>query len=589
MTTTTVAPQLIPVADVADLARGAKVVRVDGKQIALFRVEDRFYAVDNRCPHMGYPLAQGTVKGETLTCDWHNWKFNLADGHCVLRGSEDVRSYPVTVEGGRVLVDLAEAPVEVQMARTLESLARGLKRFDSEGMARDAARLMRLGMLPAEVMRRGAIHNAEREEFGWGHALAVIADCASFGEFFSAGDGAIPVVRALWSASEPVRHYRLRPHAGPAPADREGESEFRRRIEEEDADGAEAWLRGALEAGLPDRELSRWLINASSDHFLSFGHQAIYTFKAHQFAAEVGWDGLREVIPSLVPSIVWSTRYDKLPEMRKYIARLRAVEAGLPALAELQRRPTQAFAAERFRNEVLFGKGDAAFEAVHGALGAGVHVDVIARELGLAASERLLRMDLDWETTHDERVWDEGGWLEITHLLTHANASRQLLRQGGVTPEALRHLYHNAWFINYQKRFDRTDGGRADAEIAAVSPTDPNELAGEYRAAVQAKDTERALGIVAAWDSAGWEKGPLLSAMAHEAVEVDDGEFIQIAHVLKTTHAAIQEHRSNEGAAATLPLMAATRYIASPRKQRAVFDTALNGVKFVNGGAARAV
>ncbi len=575
------------VADVADLDGRPKVVRVGGKQIALFRVEDRFYAVDNRCPHQGYPLAQGTVRDGTLTCDWHNWKFNLDDGRCILRGSEDVRSYAVTIVDGRVCLDLTDAPVEAQMARHLESLGRGLKSFDTGAMARDASRLMALGMRPAEVMRQGALHNAEREEFGWGHALAVIADCASLAEFYADDEGAIPVVRALWSASEPVRRYRLRPHADAAPADREGESEFRRRIENEDVDGAESWLRGAIEGGLPDGELSRWLVNAASDHFLGFGHQAIYVFKAHQFAGQVGWEGLREVIPSLVPSIAWATRYDRLPEMRKYIAQLHGIEDQLPSFAGRQGGATPRFDAERFRQAVLFGKGDAAFEAVHGALRGGVPADTIARELGLAAAERLLRMDLDWETSHDERVWDEGGWLEITHLLTHANASRQLLRRA-VTPEALRHLYHNAWFINYQKRFDRTDGGRADALLPVPSAGTPGEMASVYRSAVQGREFELAMGAVRAWADRGWPTDALLSAMAHEAVEADDGEFISLAHVLKTTHAAIQEHRSNAGGeGAVLPLLAATRYIASPRKQRAVRDSALSGVKFVASGVAR--
>jgi nitrite reductase/ring-hydroxylating ferredoxin subunit len=583
------AETIVAVADVADLARGPKVVRVGPKQIALFRVEDRFYAVDNRCPHMGYPLAQGALRGETLTCDWHNWKFNLADGECILRGSEDVRVYPVSVVDGRVCVDLAEVPVEVQMTRHLESLTRGLKRFDTDAMARDAARLMALGMRPAEVMRQGALHNAEREEFGWGHALAVIADCVSLSEYYDEADGAIPVVRALWSASEPVRHYRLRPHAEPVQADLEGEAEFRRRIEVEDVDGAEAWLRGAIDGGLASRELSRWLVNAASDHFLGFGHQAIYVFKAHQLAEEVGWDALAPALPSIVPSIAWATRYDRLPEMRKYMARLKAVEPTLPSFVVKQQRPRTSFDADRFRNEVLFGTGDEAFEAVHGALRGGVHVDLLARELGLAASERLLRMDLDWEVSHDERVWDEGGWLEITHLLTHANATRQILRRG-VTPEALRNLYHTAWFINYQKRFDRTDGASAERSLPPVSAESPDEMAAVYRQAVQDRDFEGALGAVRGWEAAGWPTGELLKAMGHEAVEADDGEFIMIAHVLKTTHAAIQEHRSNGvGRPRFLPLLAATRFIASPRKQRSVYDSAMNGTKFIKAGAARTV
>jgi hypothetical protein len=187
-------------------------------------------------------------------------------------------------------------------------------------------------------------------------------------------------------------------------------------------------------------------------------------------------------------------------------------------------------------------------------------------------------------------VWDEGGWLEITHLLTHANATRQLLRRG-VTAEGLRSLYHNAWFINWQRRFDRTDGLRADAgPLPEPDGETPDELAVEFREAVRARRTEDAMGIVRHWTRTELPKDELLRALGREAVEVDDGAFISIAHVMKTSHAAIEEHRQLDShPEADLPLMAATRYIASPRKLNSVYDLALNGVKFVASGAARSV
>lgn len=573
------------------LKNGRAVVRVEDRQIALVESEGRIYAVDNRCPHMGYPLSVGSLKGTTLTCDWHNWKFDLDSGGC-LRGEEAVRSYETRVEGGHILVNIRPEPVEELMAKHLTSLRQGLVKFESGRIARDAARLMSLGMRPAEVMREGAIHDAEREEYGWGHALAVIADCLSYGQWYDGADEfAIPVVRALTAASEPVRRYPKRPTPAPEAPDHRGEQEFRRRIEEEDVDGAEAWFRGAIEDGaISDRELSRWLLNAATDHFLGFGHQMIYVFKATQLANAIGWDALRPVLPSIVPSITWATRYDRLPEMRRYIKQVHEIETTLPALSEKQRAPRLIWDSARFRAAVLFGRNDDAFQAVHGALTSGVHADLIARELVLAASERLLRMDLDWETSHDEKVWDEGGWLEITHLLTHANANRQLLR-GGVTPEALRSLYHSAWFVNYQKRFDRTDGSRADAGPLPEPRGDtPEEVEGEFRAAVQGKRFNEAMGAVRAWNRAEWPEDGLIRAMAREAMETDDGVFIQMAHVVKTTHAAIQEHRALEShPEASLPLMAAARYLASPRKQTAVYDLAMNGMKFVTSGAARSV
>lgn len=199
-------------------------------------------------------------------------------------------------------------------------------------------------------------------------------------------------------------------------------------------------------------------------------------------------------------------------------------------------------------------------------------------------------MDVEWELSHDERVWDEGGWLEDTHLLTHANATRRLL-QRGVTGEGLRSLYHNAWFINYQKRFDRMDGVRADQQtLPEPKSRTPEDLVRDYRAAIQAKRGEEALGIVQHWHQRELPTKELVAALGREAAEVDDGDFISNAHVLKTSHAAIQEHRSMQGQAdALLPLLAATRYVASPRKQRSVVDAALNGHKFVHGGAAKSV
>ena len=93
----------------ADIKPGqAKVVRVEDKQIAVFRLDEgKYCAIDNRCPHEGYPLVQGTVNDCVLTCDWHNWKFDLNDGKCT-RGGEDVRSYPIHIDNGDLAVRIAQ-------------------------------------------------------------------------------------------------------------------------------------------------------------------------------------------------------------------------------------------------------------------------------------------------------------------------------------------------------------------------------------------------------------------------------------------------------------------------------------------------
>ena len=574
--------QWVEIGSTDDLKDGRLVKRLGDRQVVVIESGGRLYALDNRCPHEGYPLAVGRVNDEacTLTCEWHNWKFALEDGSARF-GEEGARAYPLRVDGGRILIDLTPPPVEDQMAERLASLREGLVNFETGRIAREAARLLDLGMLPAEVMRQGALHNAEREEYGWGHALAVIADCTSLAEFYP-DEATVPTVRALFASADPVRRYAPRPTpASQPPTDPAGEREFRRRIETEDIDGAEALLAGAIESGAPTAEVARWLTHAATDHFLGFGHQMIYVHKLSQFAARVGWEPLLPLIPSLVPSIAWATRYDKLPEMRGYIAQLSDAESSFPAL--LAKQAAVAAGARwdsgRFRHRVLFGKHTDAFEAVHAALGAGVALDDVARELVLAAAERMLRFDTAWETSHDEAVWDDGGWLEVTHLLTHANATRSLLAQGA-TPEVLRSLYHSAWFINDQKRFDRADGARADEAPLPLLEVAPGDVGPSLRESITAHDEPAALAHVRQWRRTELDRGPLYEALGREAVEADDGRFIIQAHVLKTCHAAIEESRLLNGhAEADLPLLAAVRFAATPRKQLAVYDQALNAAR----------
>jgi len=52
-----------------------KVVHVNGHTVALWYVGGRVFAVDNRCPHMGFPLERGTVNSGILTCHWHHARF----------------------------------------------------------------------------------------------------------------------------------------------------------------------------------------------------------------------------------------------------------------------------------------------------------------------------------------------------------------------------------------------------------------------------------------------------------------------------------------------------------------------------------
>ena len=95
-------PEWIDLGPLADFPEAAPVLRKapGGHRYACVRAGAGVEAIDDRCPHQGYPLSQGRVQGGVLTCEWHNWKFELATGACTF-GGEPVRRYPTRIEDGQ--------------------------------------------------------------------------------------------------------------------------------------------------------------------------------------------------------------------------------------------------------------------------------------------------------------------------------------------------------------------------------------------------------------------------------------------------------------------------------------------------------
>ena len=84
------------------------IVFVGVRRLALFREGDEVFCIENRCPHAGGFLGLGRVEGCQVRCPRHDWAFDFKTGDCLSDPRYDVRRYPVRVEGGRVLVGVAE-------------------------------------------------------------------------------------------------------------------------------------------------------------------------------------------------------------------------------------------------------------------------------------------------------------------------------------------------------------------------------------------------------------------------------------------------------------------------------------------------
>lgn len=85
--------------------QGARVVKTQAGCIAVFRTaDDRVFALEDRCPHKGGPLSEGIVHGTSVTCPLHNWVFDMNSGEAQGSDEGQVRTYPIRVENGRILI-----------------------------------------------------------------------------------------------------------------------------------------------------------------------------------------------------------------------------------------------------------------------------------------------------------------------------------------------------------------------------------------------------------------------------------------------------------------------------------------------------
>jgi len=99
--------KFVRVAEKSDLTDGSgKVVNVDGRSIALFRVKDEYFALANVCLHRGGPLGEGSLNGSTITCPWHGWKFDVRTGSFTVIPTLKVPTYKVKEQNGSVMIEI---------------------------------------------------------------------------------------------------------------------------------------------------------------------------------------------------------------------------------------------------------------------------------------------------------------------------------------------------------------------------------------------------------------------------------------------------------------------------------------------------
>ena len=423
-------------------------------RVALFRVDDAVYAIDDRCPHEGYPLIQGEVCGTTLTCCFHNFKFDLPSGHCLM-GDEAVRTYPTRVVDGQIEVDLSPQDPAVVRERLWRSLRGAMAERKTGQIARDTTRLLQAGEDPVALAVFAATWDAVHAEYGTTHALPVAADVLHWLPHYPGLQAALPLVQALEISAD--LNIRRPPREVPEPIPPGDPQTFASRlrgaVEREDTVQAEALIRGALAAGWQRAVIEPALMGICADHFLDYGHALIYVIKAVDLCEAAGWSHAEALLPSLVYSATVGTREDTLPawsgwrrRMDERLPRLRALAEGSGDVAD----------PAGLQAVLLDGRGSEAEAAVETALSDGASLQSVARVLCVAAAIRLHRFDGALDL--DPGLQDN--WLSVTHVQTFCNAVRHAVERWA-SEGAVRLVFQAVRMISMTRPLDavpRPDG-----------------------------------------------------------------------------------------------------------------------------------
>ena len=509
--------------------KGRILFRRDGRQIALFHTPRGVLACNNRCPHEGYPLREGSLDERCiLTCNWHNWKFDLQSGRN-LYGGEGLRVYPVEVRGGEVWIDLADPPFAERRARILASLAEAREDNAYERMARELARLHRLGADPLDALRE-AIHGSfDRMEFGWTHAYAGAADWLILHDE-NQGDDETRLACLLEGiahiADDVLREPR---HPFPDGTRSWDEEAFVAAVEGEDEGAAVAMLRGGLAGGLEFADFERGLSRAALAHYNDFGHSLIYVSKAGRLIERLGAEVAEPLLLSLVRGLVFATREDLIPEYRGYAGALARWggsgngTAPAPAPGDWRGLGIEKSLAHATASSVA-----PPMHLFHALLGAN------ARNL------------LAFDDRHQDRVripiGDNVGWLSFTHGITFANAVRtQCTKFPELWPPALLQM---ACFSGRNAPYTLDEG---DVGSWKVDDSDA-----------------------------------LLAGAVEGLYDHGCGEFIVSVHLLKTVLATREElHAEPPAEVADLLAAGLDRFLRARLKRRQVRRSVYQAMKFV--------
>ncbi|WP_416150602.1 Rieske (2Fe-2S) protein [Salipaludibacillus sp. HK11] len=417
--------------------------------IVVFLHENEIYALDNRCPHMGFPLHMGSLCDGILTCHWHHARFDVCSGGTLDPWADDVPSYEVKVEDGNVWVNHVPG-VQNQVEQYKLQLRKGLEQNIGLVIAKSVVALLKANVEEKQIIEIGIEFGTKHRESGWGPGLTILTCMANIlPKLESQGR-----IQALFQGLSHV----ARDCAGQAPnhligplAGYDGDLErlkgwYRNCIEVRDTQGSERIVLTALEKQMDVSDISAMMVTAASDHFyMDVGHTLDFHNKAFESLEHTKDNISKQILSSLPPLFSNASRSEEQHRWQSPINLVTPLNEAFDQLKTIRldfSDKAKSFNENQLLVNLLADDPLAMIDEITLLLKKGVNPIKIAQVTTVAAAERILAF-------HTQN--DFSDWNTVLHTFTHNHAVHETLRRSN---EGLivRAIYHGAVSI-YLDRF----------------------------------------------------------------------------------------------------------------------------------------
>jgi nitrite reductase/ring-hydroxylating ferredoxin subunit len=568
-------------------AKGRLVLHGRHSPILVIYDGGRVFALDNRCPHMGFPLDRGSVADGILTCHWHHARFDLASGCTFDLWADDVPTCPVEVRDGEVWIKLSFGHDDASRhwrGRLDDGLAHNLGLV----IAKAVRGQLTAGVSAREILRQAALFAVQNRD-GWGigatiltalgNLLAVLPEEETYLALFHGTrrvaadcDGEAPRRERAPLASRPdlatlqrwLRHWSAVRHR----------------------EAAERTLLTAIATGAPPAALARLLFAAATDRaFADGGHSLDFINKACECLDLIGWEHAAAVLPSVVGQMVAARSAEETTAWRHPVDLVALCDESAAEFPELFRaaRRSDSWSDHAHLSAALLGDdANAIMTALKAAVRAGASPADLGRSLAYAAALRVARFG----TANEHADWETA-----LHVFTYANAIHQALKRteaddseqnGGI--DAARGVLHGAMAV-YLARYLNVPPARLPGEGGDRLDDLPDTIKEIRAALLSAFDRQRqvdtAARLVARHLMLGHPPEALIATLAYALLREDAG-----FHAYQMLEAGVRQFgewgNTDQGRHI---LIAVARYLAahSPT-ERSAFQTADIAQRLLHGG-----